>query len=751
MNGFDSYSQNRSIKGEVFDFNANIPMPLVNVLLYNKDTSKVFSGSITMDDGSFTFENLNDDSYTLKLLFIGYTTVNKKIDFFSEKEVNLGRIFMKENAQYLNNIEVIIERNSIEQISNKTILNVNQGLGQSSSVSELLENIPSVNVDDGSISIQGQKPILLIDGIESSNDEFHALSPQIISSIEVQTNASAKYAGAKIINVKLKSKGVKQKDLKLSTLAGNYDFYNIQLSGNYRKNQFNFGAGGFIQNQNNYLEQELVRTYDLKDQILYQYKLDSSNIKKKRIFTNVGYKLNEKNVLILRASMIHNKQKPNSLLYNEYVSAKPSENYSINDNSFDQHINNVIAIWRRKSDKTGNIEWTNQFQNQNSLRSNNLGSYDLNDDPLRQNKVSSGERMNYILSRLDFDKEMNKYLNLEIGISYKHTDNSMDSQVEKFIQSTGEWEIDPQRSYIYNYQENRWSSYLSLSYNKKKIAANLGLRLENIKWISSVEEIDSSFVNQNFIASPILDINYKINQKQNLSFGFSRRMIMPNYRNLNPHANYSNPDIIRSGNPYLEAPTIWNAEFVHNLRYKILNNKTSFFIRQEDNKIARIISETESDDVLLSRPENIAESKSIGFDLSQKYRLLRGFSINTYLIAYHVELKGDNLDPRAENKGLTGSARIGFSYKTSFKLRANINYNYKGKSYIPNGEISDYSFVDIGINKSFLKKKISISLKAKDIFNDRKRFYQSYANATYNEFYRSYNSRSIILGAVYKI
>lgn len=130
---------------------------------------------------------------------------------------------------------------------------------------DLLENIPSVNVDDDGIAIQGQKPILLIDGIESSRDEFNALSPQIISSIEVQTNASAKYAGSKTINVKLKSKGVKQKDLKLSTLGGNYDFYNVQLLGNYRKNRFNYGAGGFIQNQNYYREQELVRTFDLKD------------------------------------------------------------------------------------------------------------------------------------------------------------------------------------------------------------------------------------------------------------------------------------------------------------------------------------------------------------------------------------------------------------------------------------------------------------------------------------------------------
>ena len=114
-------------------------------------------------------------------------------------------------------------------------------------------------------------------------------------------------------------------------------------------------------------------------------------------------------------------------------------------------------------------------------------------------------------------------------------------------------------------------------------------------------------------------------------------------------------------------------------------------------------------------------------------------------------MKDENLDPRAKNKGFTGAAKIGLAYKTSYKLRANINYNYKGRKYIPDAEVSDYSFVDISVNQSFLKNKFILSLRAKDIFLGKKSLYQGYSNATYNEFYRAYNSRSIILGAVYNM
>ncbi|MCA0932495.1 TonB-dependent receptor family protein [Lutimonas saemankumensis] len=745
------YGQNRSIKGQVFDSGTKEPLPFVHTLLFAADTTNAIKGSTTNLEGSFHFENLVEDSYTIKLLFIGYSSIKKKIEFSSEETINLGIIYMNESVQSLQDIEVVIERNTIVQKSNKTILNINEGLSQSTSVSELLENIPSVNVDDEGIAIQGQKPVLLIDGIESTRDEFNSLSPQIISSIEVQTNASAKYAGSKIINVKLKSKGVKQKSLKLSTLGGNYDFYNLQLHGNYRKNKWNFGAGGFIQNQNFYREQELVRTFDLKEQVLLQEKLDSTNVKRKKIFANAAYKLNKKNVLMLKGFLVNNQQEPDIFLKNQYISNPPRENYSTNDNDFNQNISNVVAIWRRKSDRIGNFEWTNQYQNLSSVRTNNSNTFDLSENNLWGNKVRTDESLNFVLSRVDYDRDLSEVFHLEAGASFKLTDNSMESLVEKFSQSTGDWEIDPKRSYTYDYLENKFASYLSVTFNRKKVAVSLGLRLENITWVSSIKEIDSSYTTHNLIPSPVLDINYKVNQNQNMSLGFSRRIIAPKYLYLNPHAIYSNPDIIRSGNPFLDIPSIWNAELVHNLNSGILNNKFSVFIRKEENKIARIISESEADAVLLSKPENIDETNSYGLDLTQKYKINKNFSINTYLLAYHLEMKDDLLDPRASNKGISGSAKIGLAYKTSYKLRFNINYNYQGRRYIPNAEISDYSFVDVRVNKSFLKNKFSISLKAKDIFMGRKSIYQGYSNATYNNFHRSYNSRSVILGAVYNI
>ena len=132
IGSLSAYGQDRSIRGQVYDFSTRKPLSFVHALLFSKDTTQIVQGGTTSVDGSFTFENLNEDSYTIKLLFIGYSDIKRKIEFASGNEVDLGIIYMNESAQSLNNIEVIVERNTIVQKSNKTILNINEGLSQSS-------------------------------------------------------------------------------------------------------------------------------------------------------------------------------------------------------------------------------------------------------------------------------------------------------------------------------------------------------------------------------------------------------------------------------------------------------------------------------------------------------------------------------------------------------------------------------------------------------------------------------------------
>ena len=225
---------------------------------------------------------------------------------------------------------------------------------------------------------------------------------------------------------------------------------------------------------------------------------------------------------------------------------------------------------------------------------------------------------------------------------------------------------------------------------------------------------------------------------------------MPGYKNLNPHVDYSNPDVIRSGNPNLNPPVTWNFEFGHSFNNGKFMNNISAFYRSESDKIARVFTQTANENIFLSRPENISTAVSYGVDISQKIKILKIWNISTYLMAYNYILSGNNLDERADNQGIMGSAKINTSVKLPLNFRISLNYNYIGQKVIPNGHISPESYFNANMFKLFLEKKLQISLKMNDIFNTRNRTQKVYANGSYSEFTSTFNSQLFMITASYK-
>ncbi|MBK7886932.1 MAG: TonB-dependent receptor plug domain-containing protein [Bacteroidetes bacterium] len=118
------------------------------------------------------------------------------------------------------------------------------------SVSEVLQNIPSVNVDiDGKISLRGSEQVtILIDGKPSglTGDNRGAILQQLpassIDQIEVVTNPSSKYDAegmSGIINIKTKKDKNPGLNGTVSVGAGTNDKYNAALNLNRRTKTHN--------------------------------------------------------------------------------------------------------------------------------------------------------------------------------------------------------------------------------------------------------------------------------------------------------------------------------------------------------------------------------------------------------------------------------------------------------------------------------------------------------------------------------
>ncbi|MFV8356661.1 TonB-dependent receptor [Flavobacterium sp. XS1P32] len=185
------------ISGKIIDKKTNEPLPYVNIVI--KENSKVVTGGITSDKGTFQIKNLAVKDYTIEIQFIGYKTILQNAKLTENSNLNLNTIALEEDAIQLKGVEIVSEKSSIEQKIDRKVINVGKDLiSAGATASEIMNNIPSVNVDqDGKLSLRGNENVrVLIDG-RPSNIEASQLLKQIpsasIKKIELITNPSAKY------------------------------------------------------------------------------------------------------------------------------------------------------------------------------------------------------------------------------------------------------------------------------------------------------------------------------------------------------------------------------------------------------------------------------------------------------------------------------------------------------------------------------------------------------------------------------
>ena len=206
-------------------------LPYVNVIVLSPKDSSIVNGATTNTDGKFEIKALSLGKYLVKFSFIGYKDYFKTVDVKSGK-TDMGTIVMNEASEMLKGVEVVAERQMMEYKLDKRVINVDKNLvSAGGSASDVLENVPSVSVDDdGAVSLRGNSNVkVLIDGKPSElmDNDLASVLAQIpastIENVEVITNPSAKYdpeGMSGIINIKLKEKGNKGLTGSINMTAG---------------------------------------------------------------------------------------------------------------------------------------------------------------------------------------------------------------------------------------------------------------------------------------------------------------------------------------------------------------------------------------------------------------------------------------------------------------------------------------------------------------------------------------------------
>jgi hypothetical protein len=238
-----------TLKGSISD-TTGTSLPFATVMLLNGKDSTLVNFTRTDDKGLFSFKNIRNAAYILKVSYVGYIPYTGNLNPASSETNDLGKISMKPISHEL--MEVVVHTakaplhirgDTIEY--DATTFKVPPG----STVEDLLRRLPGIEVDaDGNIKTQGKDvKRVYVDGKTFFGDDPKAatknLGAETISKVQVYNEKSeqAKLTGVddgtkeKAMNLELKEEYKKGSFGKVTAAAGTSDRWAAR--GNY--NRFN--------------------------------------------------------------------------------------------------------------------------------------------------------------------------------------------------------------------------------------------------------------------------------------------------------------------------------------------------------------------------------------------------------------------------------------------------------------------------------------------------------------------------------
>ena len=761
------FAQQISIKATVYDETNKQPMSFVGASLLKGDS--LINGTMANDKGVFLLENVGIGTYQLKVTFLGYEPKILTLNLSGKNtNVNLGPIYLKEDSKMLKDVEIVAQGTQMKFEVDKKVFSVDQNIASAGgSVTEVLENVPSVEVDpEGNISLRNSTNVeVWINGKPAGLTEenraqiLEQMPAGSVESIEVITNPSAKYSPegtAGIINLVLK------KDRKAGYF-GNATAGIIlparskmgQLAGinfNYNKGKvdayLNVGFRNWWHIHEGITDRYYFSGADTSSS-LYQTIDNSLNRMGANGRFGLTYHINDKHSIGISGFGITGEGSNEELVGYDF---RDSVNAVVSDydrdiyetglrNSGNATLDYAWLIDKKGSELRSSLSYA-FFQierDANYLQTVNAGSAFPLDQI--QNLDASNNSLHF---KTDFVKKYSENSKLETGVDIKKQIRESYSDGANKI---GADYIDVPSMYnSYDYEEQIYGYYATFGTKIKKFRMMGGIRgeytLVNTNSISELENISN--LKEDFQFYPSAFFAYNISKKDELQFNYTRRIDRPRGRRLNPYHDYSDSTNISYGNPYLK-PEFTSAFELNYVKTFGKNDKsmlsTSLYSRYTDNVIQRV--RFINDGVLNSTYINITQSQSSGVEIISKNSIAKFLNLTTTVNMFYYYLKPSayefspsqtvNIDG---NESFSWDARVLMNIMLSKTFAGQITGKYASPKATPQGETRSNFILDIGMRKSLFNKLVNVSLAVRDVLNSRTRITDTYGTdfSQYDEF-----------------
>lgn len=750
---FTTFAQNSNtftVSGMVLDQDNNYPMEYATVTVIEPDTNSIIDGGITNTEGKFNF-SIKEGVYNIKIEYFSYKSLEFKA-ITIDRDKDFGVMTMAYDIQALDNIDIIAEKTTVELKLDKKIYNVGKDLTvRGGSVSDVLDNVPSVSVDvEGNVALRGNNNVrILINGKPSglvglnSTEALRMLPAEAIEKVEIITSPSARYEAegtAGILNIILRRSKLLGFNGSFVTSAGYPENYNASANFNYRTQKLNlFTNAGASKRRvpgesvtetryfNTGFDDDGVLIEDLPDTFRNEYR----NFERDRrgFNSNIGLEYYFSDRTTLTSAFLIRKSDNTNETYNRAVQLDSNGQVLDESQRYDpenetdettQFSTNFETQFSEDSDHKLTVD----FQIENSSEDENSIIYNNNEIAER---VQTIEAQNRWFLRSDFVLPLKENSRFEAGYNGRFTTNTTDYTLEFY--DSGAFTIDPNVSNQLEYIEYVNALYSQYGQKWNKFNFLLGLRMESS--LIKINQLDTDQNNTKRYTDffPTINLGYEWNESTSITLGYNRRISRPRSRFLNPFPSRSSATNLFQGNPDLDP------SYAHTIDVGVLKQvenitlNSSLYYSHSTGEFT-YVSEDTGDEITLDGvtlpvirrgPINLADNKRLGFEFTLNYSPSKTWSINGNLNIFESKVRGTYKGLSYDADNLSWFARLNNKLTLPGKIEWQTRLFYRGPTQDAVNRRDGIFSTNMAFSKDLFKGKGSIALNIDDVLNSRRR------------------------------
>ena len=699
----------QNITGKVMNTKGE-PLVFANVVLLNRTDSAFIKGAVSGKDGSFAIDS-SCNGGIIKVTSVGYKTICK--DCTGE---NVGIIKMEEDSKMLG--EVVVKSSlpkTILKNGGMTTTIVGSVLEKAGTMENLLDRIPNVSAQNGSIKVFGRgEPVIYINGRQMRDkSELDRLHSDNIKSVEVITNPGARYAASTKAVIRITTKKIQGEGFGFDAkTTGEYDEKKnfggfSQLNMSYRKNGLELGAYAFgarqYQPDNKDLQQKtyLDKTWNQKSEIRQVGIIEAMNFR-----LDASYQLDANNSIGANFGFLRNPKQTwngdmsSSILQDEELSEN-SDSYADffwQKNNLSSNIYYVGKIGKLGIDFNTDWLWSKEYQN------------DVTKEQYQEVGMNAQSQTAHSLTNKDYHLLASKLVlsypllggDLSLGGEYSNTHRTSKYQVVPTNL------VSDDNSRI---TESMTSSFLTYSRDFGNLSLEAGMRYEYIdfnyyEYGKYVPGQSKSYGNW----FPSLSLSMPVGKVQ-MQLSYATDIDRPSYNYLRSGIQYDNRYTYETGNPFLVSETSKNLNY--ELVYKWLTFDMTY---------------SHTSHTMMSNMETYKDNPAIGLlkpvngkaynHVEASVNLCPSFGI--WHPSFTASVTKQWLDMDAHDGKISNNPMAVFNFNNTFNTKlAMLTWmmSYTTKGYERNIYLYKPKFcTNVSVYKSFLKDRLSFDLFIYDLF-----------------------------------